>query len=85
MKAISLTKEELEALDKLILQIDTVNALGINQVFAGDGLRILKYNIRTHLNEKEEVQMNKQTLPPPPPPPDRVMKEGGPVLRRHKI
>jgi len=51
MLAISLKKHELDALNELIIQIEAVNAMGMNQVFNNSALRILKYNIIEHLNE----------------------------------
>jgi hypothetical protein len=53
MLAISLKKHELDALNELIIQIDAVNAAGMNQVFNNNAIRILKFNIIEHLNEIE--------------------------------
>jgi len=53
MLAISLKKHELDALNELVIQIEAVNAMGMNQVFNNSALRILKFNIIKHLNEIE--------------------------------
>jgi hypothetical protein len=51
MLAISLKKHELDTLNELVIQIEAVNAAGMNQVFNNSAVRILKYNIIEHLNE----------------------------------
>ena len=53
MLAISLKKHELDALNELVIQIEAVNAMGMNQVFNNGAIRILKFNIIEHLNEIE--------------------------------
>jgi hypothetical protein len=53
MLAISLKKHELDALNELVIQIEAVNAMGMNQVFNNSAIRILKFNIIKHLNEIE--------------------------------
>ena len=62
MLAISLKKHELDALNELIIQIEAVNAAGMNQVFNNNAIRILKFNIIEHLNEIEggDKWVNKQ-------------------------
>jgi len=53
MLAISLKKHELDALNELVIQIEAVNAAGMNQVFNNGAIRILKFNIIENLNEIE--------------------------------
>jgi hypothetical protein len=53
MLAISLKKHELDALNELVIQIEAVNAMGMNQVFNNSAIRILKFNIIEHLNKIE--------------------------------